>query len=61
MKGFPVFFSGKSGDYNVHLLGLPDSFVEHGPRDILLNDLGLSENGIILIVKKIIENISISV
>ena len=60
-EGISSFFSGKSGDYNVHLLGLPDSFVDHGPRDILLNDLGLSENGIISVVKKIMENFPISV
>jgi len=60
-EGISSFFSGKSGDYNVHLLGLPDSFVEHGPRDILLNDLGLSENGIILVVKEIMEKFHISV
>ena len=60
-EGISSFFSGKSGDYSVHLLGLPDSFVVHGPRDILLNDLGLSENGIILIVKEIMEKFSVSV
>ena len=60
-EGISSFFSGKSGDYNVHLLGLPDSFVEHGPRDILLNDLGLSENGIISVVKEIMEKFHISV
>ncbi|MDP7036481.1 MAG: 1-deoxy-D-xylulose-5-phosphate synthase [Candidatus Marinimicrobia bacterium] len=60
-EGISSYFSGKSGDYNVHLLGLPDSFVEHGPRDILLNDLGLSENGIISVVKEIMEKFHISV
>jgi 1-deoxy-D-xylulose-5-phosphate synthase len=60
-EGISSCFSGKSGDYNVHLLGLPDSFVEHGPRDILLNDLGLSENGIISVVKEIMEKFHISV
>ena len=60
-EGISSFFSGKSGDYSVHLLGLPDSFVVHGPRDILLNDLGLSENGIILIVKEIMEKFSVGV
>jgi len=60
-EGISSFFSGKSGDYNVHLLGLPDSFVDHGPRDILLNDLGLSENGIISVVKEIMEKFPVSV
>ena len=60
-EGVSSFLSEHSRDNKVQCLSLPDSFVDHGPRDILLNDLGLSENGIILIVKKIIENISISV
>ena len=60
-EGISSFFSGKSGDYNVHLLGLPDSFVDHGPRDILLNDLGLSENGIISVVNEIMEKFPVSV
>ena len=60
-EGVSSFLSGQSGDYKVQILSLPDSFVDHGPRDILLNDLGLSENGIILVVKKIMENFPISV
>ena len=43
------------------VVGLPDSFVDHGPRDILLNDLGLSENGIISVVKEIMEKFPVSV
>jgi len=60
-EGVSSFLSEQSGDYKVQLLSLPDSFVDHGPRDILLNDLGLSENGIISIVKEIMENFPISV
>ena len=60
-EGISSFLSGQSGDYKVQFLSLPDSFVEHGPRNILLNDLGLSENGIISVVKKIMENFPISV
>ena len=60
-EGVSSFLSGQSGDYKVQFLSLPDSFVEHGPRDILLNDLGLSENGIILVVKRIMEIFPISV
>ena len=60
-EGVSSFLSGQSGDYKVQFLSLPDSFVEHGPRDILLNDLGLSENGIISVVKKIMEIFPISV
>jgi 1-deoxy-D-xylulose-5-phosphate synthase len=30
----------------VRCLGLPDRFIEHGPRDVLLRDLGLDAEGI---------------
>ena len=30
----------------VRCLGLPDRFIEHGPRDVLLRDLGLDPEGI---------------
>jgi 1-deoxy-D-xylulose-5-phosphate synthase len=30
----------------VRCLGLPDRFIEHGPRDVLLHDLGLDAEGI---------------
>ena len=31
---------------DVRCLGLPDRFVEHGPRDVLLHDVGLDAEGI---------------
>ena len=38
-------FSGK-----LKRLGLPDNFVEHGPRDTILKNLGLDSNGIKLTI-----------
>tara|TARA_Y100001934_G_scaffold268969_1_gene351826 strand:- start:11 stop:451 length:441 start_codon:yes stop_codon:yes gene_type:complete len=37
-------------------LGLPDSFVEHGSRDEILNSIGLSVSGLIDTVKEILVN-----
>ena len=36
-------------------LGLPDSFVEHGTRDQILDDLGLNTEGLVKSIKKMIE------
>ncbi|MFQ6676912.1 MAG: 1-deoxy-D-xylulose-5-phosphate synthase [Fidelibacterota bacterium] len=38
----------------VKRLGLPDKFVEHGPRPILLDKLGLDTNGIIKTLKRLV-------
>ena len=38
-------------------LGLPDKFVEHGARDVLLRDCGLDEQGIITSIQQIYPNI----
>ncbi|UOF90100.1 1-deoxy-D-xylulose-5-phosphate synthase [Fodinisporobacter ferrooxydans] len=38
-------------DMNVHLLGLPDQFIEHGSRDALLDSIGLNVDGIAEVVK----------
>jgi len=35
-------------------IGLPDSFVQHGSRDQILNDLGLDENGLVTSIRKMI-------
>ena len=35
-------------------LGLPDSFIQHGKRDELLSEIGLDENGIIDIIKSLV-------
>ena len=60
-EGISSFLTQQSNhNYKVELLCLPDSFVEHGPRDILLERLGLSENGIFNAVKKAIKKISTS-
>ena len=31
---------------NVKIISLPDEFVEHGPRDMLLEKWGVNQNGI---------------
>ena len=60
-EGISSFLVQQSNhNYKVEQLCLPDSFVEHGPRDILLEGLGLSENGIFNAVKKAIKKISVS-
>ena len=60
-EGISSFLAQQSNhNYKVEQLCLPDSFVEHGPRDILLERLGLSENGIFNAVKKAIKKISVS-
>lgn len=38
--------SGLSSEIQVNFLGIPDRFIEHGDRKILLNNLGLSPEGI---------------
>ena len=37
-------------------LGLPDKFVEHGERDVLLRDCGLDTEGIVTSVERIVNN-----
>ena len=32
---------------NVDIISLPDEFVEHGPRDLLLEKWGVNQNGIV--------------
>ena len=32
---------------NIRRLGLPDQFVQHGPRERILKDLGLDDKGIV--------------
>jgi 1-deoxy-D-xylulose-5-phosphate synthase len=44
----------------VKRLGLPDEFVEHGPRLLLLEKLGLDKNGLIKTVKKLMSNVTIT-
>jgi 1-deoxy-D-xylulose-5-phosphate synthase len=40
------FFSQKDTRVKVHRIGLPDAFIEHGARDILLRLTGLNAEGI---------------
>ena len=41
---------------NIHKMGLPDSFVEHGPRPALLHKFNLDKEGIIKTVKKLVRS-----
>ena len=43
------------------MLGLPDEFVEHGPRDLILENLGLSSEGLIKAVELLINKKTISI
>ena len=49
----------EEGLYNVRIenIGLPDSFIEQGPQDLIRSIYGLDSNGIIERVKKIYPNI----
>jgi 1-deoxy-D-xylulose-5-phosphate synthase len=38
----------------IHKMGLPDSFVEHGPRSALLHKFDLDKEGITKTVRKLI-------
>lgn len=40
----------------IHRMGIPDSFVEHGSRAELLNDLGLTVNGITNMARQLCED-----
>mgnify|MGYP000315401370 FL=1 len=40
---------------NIRRLGLPDEFVQHGPRDRILKDLGLDDKGIVNTVTSLID------
>lgn len=42
-------------------LGLPDEFVEHGPRDLLLEELGLNSDGIVHAVQQIKSEDTVSI
>lgn len=46
---------------SIKRLGLPDSFVEHGPRNVLLQNLGLDTDGLIKTVSKLMTDISVTI
>ena len=52
VNGFGAFMAREIGDLEedffgeVKCLGLPDRFIEHGPRDTLLKELGLDGEGV---------------
>lgn len=50
------YFSDKNLNTNVIRMGIPDKFVEHATRQELLNELGLSANGLIHKIKENLGN-----
>ncbi|HBR86925.1 MAG TPA: 1-deoxy-D-xylulose-5-phosphate synthase, partial [Candidatus Marinimicrobia bacterium] len=42
-------------------LGLPDSYVEHGPRNVLLQNLGLDTEGLVNTVSKLMADKTVSI
>lgn len=47
------YVAEKNWDVRVRSLGLPDQFVEHGPRDLLLKEVGLDPVSIANTIKNI--------
>jgi len=60
-EGISGFLAKQRKNYKIQTISLPDAFVEHGPRDLLLEELGLSEGGIFNTIKNMFETISASV
>jgi len=60
-EGISGFLAKQRKNYKIQTISLPDAFVEHGPRDLLLEELGLSEVGIFNTIKNMFETISASV
>ena len=46
---------------NIRRLGLPDEFIQHGPRDRILKDLGLDYRGIVNTINSLIKVATITV
>ena len=51
--------NGFQGD--IRRLGLPDEFVQHGPRDLILKDLGIDDKGIVNTINSLINIAKITV
>jgi len=47
------FFHSQNKDVKIKLLGLPDLFIEHGPRNVLLERYGLSKDSIVKTARKL--------
>ena len=58
--GVAAWLSEKGFGGVVKRLGLPDEFVEHGPRPLLLEKLGLDKNGLIKTVKSLVSIVTVS-
>ena len=46
---------------NIRRLGLPDEFVQHGPRDRILKDLGLDDKRIVNTINSLINIAKVTV
>jgi 1-deoxy-D-xylulose-5-phosphate synthase len=46
---------------NIRRLGLPDEFVQHGPRERILKDLGLDDKGIVNTINSLINIAKVTV
>ena len=46
---------------NIRRLGLPDEFVQHGPRDRILKDLGLDDKRIVNTINSLINIATVTV
>jgi 1-deoxy-D-xylulose-5-phosphate synthase len=60
-EGISGFLAKQQKNYKIQTISLPDSFVDHGPRELLLEELGLAEEGIFNTIKNMFETISASV
>jgi len=49
------FFHSQDKDVKIKLLGLPDMFIEHGPRNVLLERYGLSKDSIAKTARKLLK------
>ena len=46
---------------NIRRLGLPDEFVQHGPRERIIKDLGLDDKGIVNTINSLINSAKVTV
>ena len=58
-EGIATILYKLNNNINISSISLPDTFVEHGPRDLLLNEIGLTEDGIYLKIKNMIGKVSL--
>jgi 1-deoxy-D-xylulose-5-phosphate synthase len=51
------FVNNEKLNLNIKIIGLPDKFIEHGSRSLLLDKYGLSKRNIIKVVKEMIKKL----